>query len=72
MFVGSFQLLRRIWRHRQLIALVLSLLALLLERYRAKLPGPLQRLDLTRLPGVNVPQAETAPAPPEQAPERLS
>jgi hypothetical protein len=48
-----YRLLRLAWRYRRLVALALTVLAGLIERHRSKLPGPLQKLDLTRLPGVN-------------------
>ncbi|MBJ7354452.1 MAG: hypothetical protein JHC98_06465 [Thermoleophilaceae bacterium] len=47
-----YRFLRLAWRYRRLVALALTVVAGLIERHRSKLPGPLQRLDLTRLPGV--------------------
>jgi hypothetical protein len=48
-----YRFLRLAWRYRRLVALGLTLLAGLIERHRSKLPGPLQKLDLTKLPGVS-------------------
>lgn len=48
-----YRLLRLAWRYRRLVALALTIVAGLVERHRSKLPGPLQKLDLTKLPGVN-------------------
>jgi len=48
-----YRLLRLAWRYRRLVALTLTIVAGLVERHRSRLPGPLQRLDLTKLPGVN-------------------
>lgn len=45
--------LRLAWRYRRVVALVLTVVAGLVERHRSKLPGPLKKLDLTKLPGVN-------------------
>lgn len=51
--------LRRLWRYRRLIALALTITAGLMERHRHRLPAPLQKIDLTKVPGVNVkPAAE--------------
>ncbi|MBI2690616.1 MAG: hypothetical protein HYX29_01535 [Solirubrobacterales bacterium] len=60
-----YRLLRLAWRYRRLVALALTILAGLVERHRSKLPGPLQKLDLTKLPGVNTksqPAPDTKPA----------
>lgn len=48
-----YAFLRLAWRYRRLVALALTIVAGLIERHRSKLPGPLQKLDLTKLPGVN-------------------
>lgn len=48
-----YRFLRLAWRYRRLVALALTVIAGLVERHRSKLPGPLQKLDLTKLPGVN-------------------
>lgn len=56
--------LRLAWRYRRVVALVLTVVAGLVERHRSKLPGPLQKLDLTKLPGVNTrTQAEPGAKP---------
>lgn len=48
-----YRFLRLAWRYRRLVALALTIVAGLIERHRSKLPGPLRKLDLTKLPGVN-------------------
>lgn len=48
-----YRLLRLAWRYRRLVALGLTIVAGLLERHRSKLPAPLQKLDLTKIPGVS-------------------
>jgi hypothetical protein len=53
MFAVVYRFLRLAWRYRRVVALALTVLAGLIERHRSKLPGPLQRLDLTKVPGVN-------------------
>jgi hypothetical protein len=53
MFAVAYRFLKLAWRYRRVVALVLTILAGLIERHRSKLPGPLQRLDLTKVPGVN-------------------
>jgi hypothetical protein len=58
--------LRLAWRYRRVVALVLTVVAGLLERHRSRLPGPLQKLDLTKLPGVNT----KTPAEPGAKPTR--
>lgn len=58
MFAAASAFLRLAWRYRRLIALGLTLLAGLMDRHRSKLPGPLQRVDLTKVPGVNVKTAD--------------
>ncbi len=47
-----YRFLRLAWRYRRLVALGLTVIAGLVERHRSKLPGPLQKLDLTKIPGV--------------------
>lgn len=59
MIAVAYRLLKLAWRYRRLVALALTIIAGLVERHRSKLPGPLQKLDLTKLPGVNTkPPAE--------------
>lgn len=59
MFAAASAFIRIVWRYRRLIALGLTLLAGLIERHRSKLPAPLQKVDLTKVPGVKVkPAAE--------------
>jgi hypothetical protein len=59
-----YRFLRLAWRYRRLVALALTIVAGLVERHRSKLPGPLQKLDLTKLPGVNTKtQAEPGAKP---------
>ena len=59
-----YRFLRLAWRYRRLVALALTIAAGLVERHRSKLPGPLQKLDLTKLPGVNTKaQAEAGVKP---------
>lgn len=54
-----YRLLKLAWRYRRLVALGLTLVAGLMERHRHRLPGPLQKVDLTKVPGVKAtPQAE--------------
>lgn len=60
MFAVAYRFLKLAWRYRRLVAIGLTVLAGLIERNRSKLPGPLQRLDLTRIPGV----AGASSAPP--------
>lgn len=48
-----YRFLRLAWRYRRLVALGLTVVAGLVERHRSKLPGPMKKLDLTRLPGVS-------------------
>lgn len=57
MFVAVSNFLRLAWRYRRLIAFVLTLVAGLIERHRQKLPAPLQKLDLSKVPGVKAPAA---------------
>jgi hypothetical protein len=59
-----YRLLRLAWRYRRLVALALTIIAGLVERHRTKLPGPLQKLDLTKLPGVNTRSAAESGAKP--------
>ena len=51
-----YRLVRLVWRYRRAIALALTVAAGLIERHRHRLPGPLQKLDLTRVPGVKTPE----------------
>ena len=53
MFAVIYRFLRLAWRYRRLVALGLTVAAGLVERHRSKLPGPMKKLDLTRLPGVS-------------------
>ena len=48
----AYRLLRLGWRYRRFVALGLTVLAGLFERNREKIPGPLQKLDPARIPGV--------------------
>jgi hypothetical protein len=48
-----YRLIKMAWRYRRLVALALTVIAGLLERHREKLPAPLQKLDLTKVPGVS-------------------
>lgn len=50
-----YRLVRLAWRYRRVIAIALTLVAGLIERHRHRLPGPLQKLDLSRVPGVKSP-----------------
>ena len=47
-----YAFLRLAWRYRRVVALALTITAGLVERHRSKLPGPLKKLDLTKIPGV--------------------
>lgn len=62
MFAALSAFIRLAWRYRRLIALGLTVVAGLIERHRSKLPAPLQKIDLTKVPGVNV-----KPAPEKKA-----
>ena len=62
-----YRFLRLAWRYRRLVALALTIIAGLIERHRSRLPGPLQKLDLTKIPGVsNGRSDETAVAKPKK------
>jgi hypothetical protein len=63
-FYPIYRLIRLAWAYRRVIALVLTIIAGLMERHREKLPQRLQGLDLARIPGVKPPK----PADPEQSP----
>lgn len=58
MFAAVSAFIRLAWRYRRFIALGLTMLAGLMDRHRSKLPAPLQRVDLTKVPGVNVKSAD--------------
>lgn len=48
MFAAAYRLIRLAWRHRRLIALVLTLLVSLWERHRHRLPTRLQKYEPPR------------------------
>ncbi|MFT4048865.1 MAG: hypothetical protein QM648_03410 [Solirubrobacterales bacterium] len=54
MFAVVYRFVKLAWRYRRLIALGLTLVGGLIERHRAKLPAPLQKVDLSKVPGVKV------------------
>jgi hypothetical protein len=56
-----YRLLKLAWRYRRLVALGLTVFAGLFERHRERIPGPLQKFDPARIPGVK-PRGD-APAP---------
>jgi hypothetical protein len=61
MFAIIYRFLKLAWRYRRFVALAATVLAGFLERNRSKLPGPLQRLDLTKVPGVaTTPKAQSS------------
>lgn len=62
MFLAISNLLRLAWRYRRVIAFVLTIVAGLMERHRQKLPAPLQRVDLSKVPGVKAPAPAAPPA----------
>ena len=53
-----YRFLKLAWRYRRLVALGLTVAAGLVERHRSKLPGPLQKLDLTKIPGVSTEKSD--------------
>jgi hypothetical protein len=53
-----YRFLKLAWRYRRLVALGLTVVAGLIERHRHRRPGPLQKIDLTKVPGVKVAQPQ--------------
>lgn len=56
-----YRLFRLAWRYRRLVALGLTVFAGLFERHRERIPGPLQRFDPGKIPGVKPRVDEPAP-----------
>jgi hypothetical protein len=54
-FYPIYRFVRLAWRYRRLIALLLTVIAGLLERNRHRLPARMQGIDLARIPGVKAP-----------------
>ena len=56
-----YRLLKLAWRYRRFIALALTVSAGIFERNREHIPGPLQKLDPARIPGVRARGSDPEP-----------
>lgn len=56
MFFAIFRFFGLVWRYRRLVALLLTVIAGIMERHRSKLPRRMQNVDLGVIPGVRSPR----------------